>query len=166
MLYRGSSRFAVVFKDEYVAEPPVLFQIQHTVAKSPKHVLGGLLINGGQGSLMIGSFNNDFMGANPIHLVKKALTLAIEIAFNAQGRKFIGDHPKVPAGTISRASIGSITQDFGGRFVFISIAEGAKPTFNLNRFFCKIAWTFAAIRSNDYPSPCDGIFSQFRQASP
>ena len=166
MLYRRPRRFAVVLENENVAEPPVLFQIQHTVAKSPKHVFHCLLTDGGQRGLMIGSFNDDFMGSNTIHLVKQALTLAIQIPFNAQGREFIGDYPKVPSRTVSSTSIRSITQDFRRRFVFISVAKWAKSAFDLNRFFYKIARTFAAISSNDYPSPSDWIFSQFRQVPP
>ena len=117
---------AMVLEYQYVFETAILFQIENPVAEGPQHIFHTLHRHGRQRLQMIGRFNHHFMGANAIHLVKHAVCLAVQIAFDSQCRKFIGNHAQVPARSVSPyVFTWTISQDFWRGCIFMA---GTKRT--------------------------------------
>ena len=46
---------------------------------------------------VIGRFDDDFMRADAVHFVEHAFACAIQIAFDAERGKFVGNYANVPA---------------------------------------------------------------------
>src|ERR1700676_951501 len=115
---------------------------------------------------MVGSFDDDLVGANAIHLVKHALGLLVQASFYAKRRELVGNDAHRPTWSVlhGSAAIGArpIGQNFRWSFIFVAVAEGAKPSPDLDRFAREVGRTLGAIRGNNHPSAHDGVFSQFR----
>ena len=45
---------------------------------------------------MVGRFDDDFMGADAVHLVEHAFGLAVQVALNAQRRELVGNDANGP----------------------------------------------------------------------
>src|SRR6201997_1547120 len=165
---RSARRLAVVLENQNVFKAPVFLEIKDAVAKSPQHVFNALWRHGGEGSLMIGGADDDLVRADTIHLVEHALGLAIQIAFNPQGRKLVGDDAHGPARSIAQGRrtairIRPVGLNLGWSFSLVPGAEGAEAAFNAHTLAYKICGTLGAIGGNDHPPAHDWIFSKFGQ---
>src|ERR1022692_4543789 len=73
MLQRGSGCFSMVLKEQNVFEAPVLFEIENAVPERPQNILDSFCRKRGQRRVVVRRFNDHFVRANAIHLVKHAL---------------------------------------------------------------------------------------------
>src|SRR5438105_15343119 len=116
VLKRRASGLAVVLKNQNVLKAPVFLQVENPVAISPEHIFDPLGRKRSQSRVVIACFDNDFMRADAVHLVKHPLGLAIEITFNSESGKFIGNYAHGPSLSIAlrRATVlaGTIGLDF------------------------------------------------------
>src|SRR5215471_12740433 len=102
---------------------------------------------------MVGSFDDDFVGADAVHLVVHALALAIEVALNAEDGELIGHDANAPAWLVAAARV-AVGEHFGRRFVFVAVVERADGGRGRRRRLAdKIAGTFSTIRRYNYPAP-------------
>src|SRR5260221_8310415 len=127
MLQGGASGLAVVLKDHDVLEAPVLLQVKNTVTECPQHVLYPLQRHGRQGLHVIGRFDYNFMRADAVHLVKHAVGLPAQVAFNAQRGKFVRYHAQVPAFAVAYCLVvRTVSKNFRWRLAFIARKEWAE----------------------------------------
>jgi len=82
--------------------------------------------------------NDDFMSAQPIHLIVDPISLPVELSFYPEGRKLIRNDSKRPARGVRRGSIVSKCNDLRRRFILISLTERAKPAHGFSLFSDKI----------------------------
>src|SRR5579884_2149275 len=168
---QGSARgLSVILENQDVLEAAVFFQVQNAVSKGPQHIFHALGRKGGQGSVVIGGLDDDFVGADAVHLVEHALGLPVQIAFNTQGRELVGNDANGPARGVFRrrrptVGIGAISLDFRRSLVFVAVAEGTKTASEFYRFPGEVRGTFGAIGRNNDPATHNGVFPQFRQCS-
>src|ERR1700730_5761718 len=135
MFERGAGGFSVVFENEDVAKTLVIFQIEHAVAIRPQHILNGALRKSRESSRVVRSLDDDFVGADAIHLVKQAFPVAIQVPFDAKRREFVGNHTYAPAGGVHAAAAAAIDQNFRWSFCFASGTEGTILTIRSNNAF-------------------------------
>ena len=159
-----SRRLAVIFENEDVAKAFVVFQVQHAVAVGPQDVFHGAFGKTRESGHVVGSFDDDFVGTDAVHLVKEAFAFAVKIAFDTKSWKFVGDYANAPAGSIFAAAIAAIDQNFRGSFCFASRAEGTILGIRGDDAFTqKFVGSLAAFRRNNHPATGDGILPQLRQ---
>jgi hypothetical protein len=102
--------------------------------------------------------------AHPVHFVEQSFPFAIQIAFDAQCREFVGDYSYAPPWRIFAPAIASINQDFRGRFGFLPGAKRAiLAVRGYNAFAQEFVGALAAFGGNNNPAPCDWILPQLRQ---
>src|SRR5258707_844900 len=166
MLKRCAGGFSVIFEDQNVAEALVVFQVEHAVAVGPQNIFDGPRLESGERGHVVGRFDDDFVGADSIHFVEQAFAFAVEIAFDAERGKAVGNDANVPAGSVGAAAVAAVDENLGRRFAFSSGAEGAILGPRDNHAFAeKIGGALSAIGGNDDPAARDGIFTQLRQSS-
>src|SRR5437588_9784959 len=103
------------------------------------------------------------MRAHAVHLVKHAVRLAVQVAFNAQRGKFVGDNAQVPPGSIAALFSGAVSQNLRRRLLLIAGTKRTEaPAFDLYALTGEVTRTPRAIGGDDYPASCDRIFSQLR----
>ena len=105
------------------------------------------------------------MRAETVHLVKHALGLAIQSAFDAKRGKLIGHYPHRPARAVllpAAVGVRTVGQHLGRRFGFVSRTQRAEATLLHHLVAKKIAGPLGAVRGNDDPPSNYRIFSQFR----
>src|SRR5260370_1363222 len=124
--------FSMVFENEDVAKALIIFQIQHTVAISPEHVLHGTFGQGGERCKMVWRFDHNFVRADSIHLVEETLSLAVQFTLDAQCWKLVGHNPDAPARRVWASAVPPIDEDFRGSSSFIAHAERAIFLFPCN----------------------------------
>src|ERR1019366_7690433 len=163
VLERGAGGFSVVLEKQNVFEAAVLLEIEYAITKGPQNVFDPFRGKRGHGGIVVGRFDDDFVGAYAIHLVKHALGLLVQIAFDAERRELVRDDPDRPTRTVflSRTAVGAwaIGQYLRRRLAFIAIAEGAESALDLHRFAHKVGRPPGAIRGNNHPPATDGVFS-------
>src|ERR1039458_1240394 len=159
MLQRRPCRYPMVLEDQDVLEATVLLQIDDAVAVGPQDIFNALLRNGGQGSVVVGRFDNDLVRPNPAHLVEHAFGLTVQAAFDSEGGKLVRHHAYRPVRGVTRRPIWAIRQHFGRRLAFIAVAERAKAALQFHRLTAEVVRAFGAIGRNDYPSSQDWIFA-------
>src|SRR5437588_5681180 len=54
---------------------------------------------------------HDALPIYPVHLVEEAFSLAVQLAFDAQCREFIGHHANAPTGCVGPAAVSAINQN-------------------------------------------------------
>ena len=121
-----------------------------------------------QGRGVVGSLDDDLVGADAVHPVEHALGLAVQVAFDSQRREFVGHDAHRPAGRIAlgrrpAVRVGTISLNFGRSLALISGTERAEAALDLYGFAHEIGGTFGAIGGDDNPAADDGVFSEFRQ---
>src|SRR5581483_10512796 len=164
MLERSPRGLSMVLENQDVLEAAVFLQIQDTVAKGPQNIFDSLGRQRREAGIMIRRFNDDFVSADAVHLVEHAFGLAIQIAFDSQGREFVGNDAYGPARRIAlrrRTSIRirPIGLNLRRSLGLVSIAEGAEATLDAHPFAGKIRGTLGAIGGDDHPTANNGIFS-------
>src|SRR5215472_1844545 len=117
---------------------------------------------------MIRRLDDDFMRTNAVHLVEHALGLAIEIAFDAQGGKFVRNHAHSPTGSIPlwwrpAVQVRAIRLDFRGSLAFVAGAKGTESSLDPHSFAHKIRGPLGSIRGDNNPTSDDRVFPEFRQ---
>src|SRR5919108_1667913 len=100
MFERSSSSFTVVLKYEDVFKTLVFLQINHAIAKCPDHIFHALDGHVSESLVVLGSFYDDLVSADAVHLVEHALGLAIKVALDAECRELVGNHAHAPTGRI------------------------------------------------------------------
>src|SRR5579872_5343604 len=80
MFQRRSGSLSMILENQDVLEPPVLLQIKNSVAEGPKHIFDSFWRQRREAGAVVGSLNNDFVGAHSIHPVEHALSLPAEAA--------------------------------------------------------------------------------------
>ena len=118
MLDRRARGFAVILENQNVAEALVVFQVQHAVAVAPQHVFHGALRQRRQRRCMLRRFDDHFVRADAVHLVEETFAFAVQFAFDAQRRKFVGHHANAPAGRVGAAAVAAIDQNLRRRLRF------------------------------------------------
>ena len=112
---------------------------------------------------MVGRFDDDLVSADAIHLVKHALGLLIQIAFDAKRRKLVWNHADRPTRTVFQRSVAvgawAVRQDLRRGLAFIAIIERTESAFDLYRLAHKVGRPLGAIRGNNHPPAHDGVFS-------
>ena len=127
MLQGGSCGIAMIFENERVAKPLIVLQVQHAIAIGPQNVLNRAVRQGGESALVIGGLNDHFVRAHAIHAVKQAIALAVEVAFDAQRGKFIGNYTNGPTGRIRASAVAPVGQNFRRGLSSLPKQNGQKP---------------------------------------
>ena len=115
--------------------------------------------------LMIGRLDDDFVRADPIHAVEQSLAFAVEIAFDSQRGKFIGDHANGPTwACLARHRCGHRPESPAASCSRCHNKTDKNPC----RLMCTLSrkkslGPLGAIGGNDYPSARDRVPSKFRQ---
>src|SRR5262249_6269201 len=88
----------------------------------------------------------------------------VQIALDAQRRKFIGHYAQVPSRKIAPSIFaGTVSHDLGRCLAFIAGTKGTEVrTLEDNAFTRKIAGTLGKMYRNDDPMSGHGVFSEFR----
>jgi len=108
---------------------------------------------------MVRSLDDDFVGADAVHLVVHALALAVQFAFDAQHGEFVGDYAHAPTRLVTASAV-AVSQDLGRSFMLIAITEGADSLAGWrHRLADKIAGPLGAIGGDNHPSPGDGVLT-------
>src|ERR1035441_5058304 len=163
MLQRSAGGIAMVLEEDDVAEAVVLFEIVDAFLEGPEDLFDELFGHAAEGLVVVGSFHNDLVGADAVHLVVHALALAVQLAFDAENGELIGHDAHPPAGLIAIPR-GAVGQHLGRCLVFVPVAERAHGGAGRRRRQAdKIAGTFGAIRGDDDPSPRDGGLTEFSE---
>ena len=114
MLQRSAGGLAVIFENQDVAEALVVFQVEHAVAVRPQNVFDSAFsarLRERRG--VIRRFDDHFVRADAIHLVEQAFAFAIEVAFDAQRRKFIRhDANATSPACLFAAAVAAVHQNF------------------------------------------------------
>ena len=165
MLQRRSRRLAVIFEDQNVLESLVALQIDHPVAERPDHVFHPLDGKVGERRAMFRCLDDHLMRAHAVHLVEHAFGRAVQTAFNAQRRKFVGDYAHPPSRRVARrlrpADDGrAVAQHFGRRLVLVARTKRAESALHLDGLAGKICGPLGAIGGDDHPAAGDRIFSK------
>src|SRR4029077_583686 len=105
VLQRGSGRFSVILEEQNVFEAPVFLEVENTIAEGPQNVFDSLRRKRRQGGVVVGRFDDDFVGADAIHLVKHAFGLFIQIALDSEGRELVRNNADRPTRTVFQRSI-------------------------------------------------------------
>src|SRR5580698_3085277 len=168
VVHGSAGSFAMIFEDQNVAEPLVIFEIEHAVAISPEDVFDGPLRERSQSRHVVGRFHNDFMRADAVHLVKEAFAFSVEIAFNTQRWEFVRHHTNRPACCVRAAVAAAVDENLWRRLGLIARAERAILGVwrRRNSLAQKIVWTLSTLGGNNHPAASNRVFSQLRQSSP
>ena len=159
MLHRRAGGFAIVTEHHDVAKSAIFFQISRAFSKCPEEFLDLPFRHISQGGVVVRGFDHHLVSANPVHLVVHALALAVQIAFDAQRRKFVRHHTHAPTRFVTAAAV-PISQDFRRRLMLMAVIEGADSWLaGRHRLTDKIAGTLRAIGGYDDPSPRDWVVS-------
>src|SRR5713226_7711282 len=157
----------MVFENEDVAKALIIFQIQHTVAIAPEHVLHGTFGQCGERCKMVWRFDHNFVRADSIHLVEETLSLAVQFTLDAQCWKLVGHNPDAPAGSIWASTVPPIDEDFRRGSSLIAHAERAILLFPWDDTLTeKVVRTLPSFRRNDHPAARDRVLPQLRQSIP
>src|ERR1700674_4437512 len=107
------------------------------------------------------------MSADSVHFVEEAFSFAVQPAFDAQCREFIGHHTNAPTGCVGTAAVPPINQNLRWSLGLIARAEGTiLRVLGDNALAQEIVRTLSSFRRNDHPSSRDRIFTQLRQSNP
>ena len=77
MLERGAGGFSVILEEQDVFEAAIFFQVENAVAEGPEHVFDALGWELREGHVVVGRFDDDFVGADAVHLVEHAFGLLV-----------------------------------------------------------------------------------------
>ena len=117
-----------------------------------------------QRELVIGRFDDHLVRAHAVHAVEHALAFAVETAFDAQRRKFIGHHAQRPSGRVPSAAVASVGQNFRRSLSFVAGTERTNAdSLDLHALAHKIRRAPGAVRGNDDPAASDRVSAKFRQ---
>src|SRR5580700_9697783 len=117
---------------------------------------------------MIGSFDDYLMRADAVHLVKEALALAVEIAFDAECGEFVGYDANGPARGVCASVAPAVNENLRRCLGFGAGAERAILAVGKRRdtFAQKIVRAFSTLGGNNHPAASNRIFSHLRQSDP
>src|SRR5260370_18129117 len=116
---------------------------------------------------MVWRVHDHFMSADSVHLVEEAFSFAVQPAFDAQCRKFIGHHTNTPTRGVGRAAVSAINENLRRSLGFVARAKGAIPRVLADNTLAEeIVRPLSSFRPNAHPSPRDRVFTQLRQRMP
>src|SRR3990170_573815 len=108
---------------------------------------------------MGGILNNDLMGPDPVHLVKKADAGLVQVPFDLQGRKLIRHDPETPPGGIRKGPGFTVGQYLGRCKPLIPRTKRTKAAFSLRRCLLEIRRPPSPFRRDNHPPSSYRIFS-------
>src|SRR5271154_116665 len=97
MLQRSAGGFSVILEEQNILEAAVFFEIENTIAEGPEHVFNSFRRKRRESRGVFRGFDDDFVSADAVHLVEHAFGLLVQIALDAERRKFIGNDTDGPA---------------------------------------------------------------------
>ena len=97
MLQRGARGPTVIFEYHDITKARIVSKVVQTVAEGLENLDHSVRRQVCEGFIVVGTFNNDFMGADAVHFVVDPNALLIEISFYDQSGVFIRHHPDFPA---------------------------------------------------------------------
>src|ERR1043166_2959124 len=119
----------MVFENQNVFESAVLLQVQDSVTERPQHIFDTLQRHGVERFAMVRRLNHNFMRAHAVHLVKHSIRLPVQVSFNPQCGKFVGDHAQVPSICVGTSILPrTVSQYFWWRCAFITGTEWAESS--------------------------------------
>ena len=97
----GSTRaLAMVLEDEHVAEAGVAGEVVDTIAHGEEQIGDANVRHAGEGVGVLGTFDDDLVGSDAVHVVVEAFRPAVDFTFDAEGWELVGNGAKSPAGLI------------------------------------------------------------------
>src|SRR5579872_5197444 len=159
----------MILEDQNVLEPPVLLQIENSIAEGPQNIFDTFRRQRCEVGVMVWSLDDYLVRADAVHAVKHAFGLPVQISFDSERRKLIGDHAHgpsrcIPLRTRSTVRIGTIRLNFRRRLALVPITEGTKSSLNLHIFPNKIGWALRPVGRDDHPASNNRIFSKLRHS--
>src|SRR5260370_9682724 len=112
------------------------------------------------------TFDDDFMGADAVHLVIDAVAALVEIPFHLESGEFVGYHADAPAFFVGPGVAVAVGDDLVRRLIFLALAEGTKTAVAGLRLRLGRDRPLASLRGNNHPAADNRVFSQFRQRQP
>ena len=125
MFQRRAGRLALILEQKDIAQPAVVLEVLDPVLEGVENLFYRFLRKVRETQRMLGRLDHDFMRAHTLHFVEQSIALAIEIAFNPEDRKLVGDHAQAPSRLVGRGAVPE-SEHFRGRLAFIARAEGAE----------------------------------------
>src|SRR5258708_7054299 len=167
MLQRRAGCFAVIFEHQDVLEAAVLLEVENAVAEGPEQVFHALDRHGGQALHVVRRLDHDFVRADSVHPVKHAVSLAVEVALDAQCGKFVRHHAQVPSGggavSIFRGTVG---QNLRRRLALIAGTKRTEsPALDIDALAGKISRPTGTVGGDDDPASGNRIFAKFRHTA-
>jgi hypothetical protein len=101
------------------------------------------------------------VGTNSIHLIIDPFAFSVQFSFYSESGELIGDNAKGPTRSVRRGSIVSKGNDLRRSSIFIAFTEGAESADGSSLLWNEIRRSSTPLCRDDYPSPMNGIFSQF-----
>src|SRR6056297_3463848 len=77
------------------------------------------------------------MGANTVHTIIEPFRPVLQLTFNPQGRKLVGDHPYLPARLVRRTALRTTGEDFRRRASLVATAQRAVTALDLQPLIIK-----------------------------
>jgi len=154
----------MVLENQNVTEPHIFLEIDHAVAIGPQHVLDPLGRHVGQAFLVVGGFDDDFMGPDPIHAIIEAEALAVERAFDLKRGELIRYDTDGPVRVIGFHRLWPIGHNFFRRQSFLPRAKGAERCgqWSSGVHGNEVVRSSATFRRNNDPSTDNRITSEIR----
>jgi hypothetical protein len=88
---------AMVLEHEDAAQPPILFEIDHSVPERPEHLPYRRFWQGRQRLQVIRRLDNHLVRANTVHAIEDTVAATIDPALHLQRRHAVWHDPDVPA---------------------------------------------------------------------
>ena len=155
----GARSPSMVFKDQDVAQPHILLEIQDAVSIGPEHVLHALGRQVGKVFLVGRGLDDDFVGADTVHAIVQPEPFAPHVSFDMQGGELVGDDADTPPLPVAFAPRLAVREDLVGRRVFVPFTEGAEVARSDSEFLGVILGPLRPVGSDDDPAADDRIFA-------
>ena len=123
VVQRGAGRSAVVFEHRNVAKPHIALEVCDPITNGAQDSFESYRGQVGQGFLVVGRLDDDFMGPDPVHAVEESDPFPVEGAFDLQGWKLIRNDPNLPARAVGLAAGRPMGENFSRGQSFLARAE-------------------------------------------
>ena len=163
MFQRRARRLAVILEEDDVAEAPVALQIVDAIFERPENFFDLLFRHFAERHGVLRRLDDDLMRADAVHLVVHAVALAVQLAFDAEHRKFVGHDAHAPARLVARRRCCGTPAPRAASYARFRNRKGRRRTGRRRRMPDKIAGALGAIGCNDDPSTRDRVLPQFGQ---
>ncbi len=122
----GAGGGADVLEDHAVDQAGVFLEVHQAVAVDPEDLAELLVGEFGGAENVLGCFDDDLVGADAAHHVVDAFAALVEVALDFEGGELVGHDADAPTAAVAFGAGVAVGDDLAGRFVFVSLAEGAE----------------------------------------